>query len=250
MAAFTWVPILCYHDVTTSRTREQATPYAVTTEQFAAQMRRLHRQGFRTISVQEAARYVSGTYTAPPGVFAITFDDGYRSLLTSALPILEALNYTATVYLISDYLDDPRPNSTRQPGTYLNASEVRTLQSAGWELGAHSRSHPDLTTVDEAQLDEEICGSRRRLADLFGDPIPTFCYPYHRRSPFIEARVAVAGYVAACGGYNSTHRLFDLSRINGALYSPEALATRSSRWYWRARTSPMLRSLKSMVRSG
>jgi peptidoglycan/xylan/chitin deacetylase (PgdA/CDA1 family) len=178
----------------------------------------------------------------------ITFDDGYRSLLTRALPILDTLGYTATVYLIGDYLDDRRTATPGQPGSYLGVEDVRALQSAGWELGAHSRSHPDLTTVDDARLDEEIVGSRRLLATLFDDPIATFCYPYHRRSPFVEAKVAVAGYVAACGGYNPTHRIFDLSRINGALYGPGALAARCSRWYWRSRTSPALRSLRDCLR--
>jgi peptidoglycan/xylan/chitin deacetylase (PgdA/CDA1 family) len=245
MTAATWIPILCYHDLTPRSALAGATPYALAVEVFEAQMRLLHTRGYRSITVQEAARYVEEGRRPSEKVVAITFDDGYQSLLTRALPVLEPLGYTATAYLIADYLLDPPPAGlVRNPGEYLDIKGVEVLQSAGWELGAHTRTHPDLTTLDDVRLENEIRGSREALSSMFHDSIATFCYPYHRRSPAVEAHVAAAGFRAACGGYNTQHRLLDLSRINAALYSAAALATRCSQWFWWMRTHPMLRTLK------
>src|SRR3712207_4171872 len=107
MSTFTWVPILCYHDLVPRGGLATATPYAVEERRFASQMRLMHALGYRTISVREAARYVRESRTAPRNAFVITFDDGYRSVLTRALPTLRTFSYTATVYLVADLLTDP-----------------------------------------------------------------------------------------------------------------------------------------------
>jgi peptidoglycan/xylan/chitin deacetylase (PgdA/CDA1 family) len=67
----------------------------------------------------------------------------------------------------------------------------------GWELGAHSLTHPDLTTLDATSLRREIAGSRQRLRKEFGVPVATFCYPAGRYDQTVERAVRAAGYRAA-----------------------------------------------------
>jgi peptidoglycan/xylan/chitin deacetylase (PgdA/CDA1 family) len=76
----------------------------------------------------------------------------------------------------------------------LEWDEVRFLLAQGVEFGAHSCTHPLLTTVNgESALRREICGSRRRLAEELRTPIQHFAYP---DGDFDERTVAA---VAGCG---------------------------------------------------
>jgi peptidoglycan/xylan/chitin deacetylase (PgdA/CDA1 family) len=68
----------------------------ITPDDFAAQLDFLASQ-YDVVAVDELA-----TSTPPPGAAAITFDDGYRSVLDHAAPLLEARGMPATVYLVTD----------------------------------------------------------------------------------------------------------------------------------------------------
>ena len=67
----------------------------------------------------------------------------------------------------------------------------------GWEIDAHTLTHPDLTTVDAAGLRREVGGSRRWLRRAFGVPVDFFAYPAGRYNPAVEAAVRAAGYMGA-----------------------------------------------------
>ena len=64
----------------------------------------------------------------------------------------------------------------------------------GWEIDAHTLTHPDLTTVDAARLRREVAGSRRWLRQTFAVPVNFFAYPSGRYNPAVEAAVRAAGY--------------------------------------------------------
>jgi peptidoglycan/xylan/chitin deacetylase (PgdA/CDA1 family) len=49
------------------------------------------------------------------------------------------------------------------------------MLDAGWELGSHTITHPDLTTLDPAELEREVAGTRRILERRFGVPVDNFC---------------------------------------------------------------------------
>ena len=111
----------------------------------------------------------------PPRPVVITFDDGYRSVFENALPVLEDLGWPGVLNLKVDNVGAPWGISERH---------VRKLAAAGWELGAHTITHPDLRTLDDAALEREVAGSRARIAKRFGVPVDFFCYPagrYDRR---------------------------------------------------------------------
>lgn len=234
-----WLPIICYHDVVPRPTLSGAMPYSIELDRFAKQMRLLHLLGYRTVSVRQAAACVRERRPAPRRSIVLTFDDGYRSTRTQVLPILDALGFTATAYLVVDYL-----NSRRDAADYLTDADARALLDAGWEIGSHTLSHPDLTRIAPDRLAGEVATSRQALAERFDRPIDTFCYPHHLFSRDVYNAVVEAGYEAACGGYNVAHRLYDLSRISGPLYNAGALALRCTRGFWRLRTNELLRQLK------
>jgi peptidoglycan/xylan/chitin deacetylase (PgdA/CDA1 family) len=74
---------------------------------------------------------------------------------------------------------------------------VRELLAAGWELDAHTITHPDLTRVGDAQLWQEVHGSRVDLQRMFHVPVDFFCYPSGRYDAHVIAAVRRAGYLGA-----------------------------------------------------
>ena len=79
----------------------------------------------------------------------------------------------------------------------LSARQVRRLIAAGWEIDAHSVTHPNLTTLGDRQLEREVAGSRRELRRLFGVPVDFFCYPAGRYDARVIAAVRRAGFLGA-----------------------------------------------------
>lgn len=102
----------------------------------------------------------------------------------------------------------------------LSWEQAREMAAAGIELGAHTVTHPILSTLEPAVQEEEIRGSRRRIAEATGIEPVTFAYPngsardYDRHSMEITGR---AGFRAACttrrGSNRPGCRRLELKRI-------------------------------------
>ena len=112
----------------------------------------------------------------------LSFDDGYPQDVTVAMPVLRARRWRAVLNL--------------QIGNLVPA-RVRQLLAAGWEIDAHTFTHPDLTLVDDARLRREIAGSRRWIQLVFGVPVDFFAYPFGRYDARVVAAVRRAGYLGA-----------------------------------------------------
>ncbi len=181
-------PILMYHVV---REPLPDAPYPdlyVSRDEFADQMHALKDAGYTAVTLQELwdAWHDGGPLPERPVV--VSFDDGYRSHVTNALPVLRELGWPGVLNL---ELKNVRPDYG------LTDAQVRELLAAGWELDSHTIDHPDLTTVDAAALEREVAESRRRLSARFGVPVNFFCYPAGRYDETVIAAVERAGYLAA-----------------------------------------------------
>jgi peptidoglycan/xylan/chitin deacetylase (PgdA/CDA1 family) len=81
--------------------------------------------------------------------------------------------------------------------TGIKVSAVRGLIDAGWEIGSHTVSHPDLTKVSDTQLRAELEDSKAQIAERFGVDATVFCYPAGRYDQRVEEAVQAAGYAVA-----------------------------------------------------
>ena len=98
---------------------------------------------------------------------------------------------------------------------------IRKLLAGGWELDAHTLTHPDLTAVDAARLHEEVAGSREAIRKRFHVPVNFFCYPAGRYDDAVIAAVQQAGYLGATStryGLARPGELYTLARlrVNGS----------------------------------
>ena len=164
--------ILCYH-----RISEDPDPLAVRPARFAAQMAQLHRSGLRALDVESAiARSANGGVTDLVG---LSFDDGYADVAGHALAVLERLGFRATVFLPTGVIDRTATLSwyARQP-PMLTWDDVGDLDREGTLcFGAHTVSHPILTTLGDGAARAEVVGSKVALEARLGHAVPTFCYP-------------------------------------------------------------------------
>lgn len=167
---------------------------------FAALLDDLAARRWRTVTLAEAARG-----RLPRKTVVLTFDDGCRCFRDHALPELAARGMTATLFAVSGELggtnrwDHNRrdPTSGERREDLLDAAALRELAASGIEIGSHGRHHRDLSVCGDAELDEEIAGSKADLEAALGAPVRTFCYPYGRLDARAAAAARAAGYLAA-----------------------------------------------------
>src|SRR5262249_26963787 len=77
----------------------------------------------------------------------------------------------------------------------MPASQLRPLVAEGWELGAHTMTHPDLSTLDYAACRAEIEQSRTVLEEIGQAPVETFAYPFGRYGPEALDAVRDVGFL-------------------------------------------------------
>ena len=137
---------------------------------------------------------------------AITFDDGYRSD-TEAARVLREFGFDATFFVAPRFLDGVRgPAGYWEAWDHLRWDDASALARAGFDIGAHSVSHPDLRKCTGARLDEEVAGARSRLEERLGVPVLHFSYPFGRHDGRVRQAVATAGYRLACTSRYGLHR--------------------------------------------
>jgi putative peptidoglycan lipid II flippase len=189
-------PVLMYHSI--ARIDRDLNRVCVSPERFAQQLDWLHRNGLRGVSIREL--YQAKERGAASRLVGLTFDDGYRDFLTSALPILERYGFTATLFIVAGLLggeNDWDKEGPRLP--LLDKDELREVMARGIEIGSHGLSHVRLAGLDHATLTREVQDSRELLSVLLGEAVDGFCYPYGSLDGPAVRAVQEAGYAYGCG---------------------------------------------------
>jgi peptidoglycan/xylan/chitin deacetylase (PgdA/CDA1 family) len=186
------LPILMYHRVGTSPSSAPAITRALTVSpsDFAAQMRWLHRAGYRAVTQGQLLGAQLLGLPLPRRPVLITFDDGYRDVLWNAAPVLHRLRMPATAYVITGRVGGP-------DSSFLTWGELRRLEQLGFDIGSHTVHHVDLTLEPTEAAVSELVQSKRALERRLGRPVPWFAYPAGRFDASVVADVARAGYLLA-----------------------------------------------------
>jgi peptidoglycan/xylan/chitin deacetylase (PgdA/CDA1 family) len=138
----------------------------------------------------------------PDKAVAITFDDGFRSVVEHAAPMLHARSLPATVFAVSGHLggeNDWPSQPKRAPRRPLaTAEELSELVAEGWEIGCHGQRHAPLSGATPGTIDHELIDARKELAKATGADVRAFAFPYGAL-PSDDARDILAHhYAAAC----------------------------------------------------
>ena len=137
------------------------------------------------------------------------------------------------------------PRNRERP--VLSAAGLRRL-AEGFEIGAHSLTHPNLNTLPEGDLRAEIAEGRRELEQVLGRPVEMFCYPKGRYTRRVRRAVADCGFIGA-----RTTRTFLFGLPRDPYLMPTTIVARPRPcWFWglHCARSRSLAGLAVLLRNG
>ncbi|MEW5938805.1 MAG: polysaccharide deacetylase family protein [Chloroflexota bacterium] len=186
------VPILLYHHIDVSPVNSR---YYVTPEKFEEQIKLLRDWEYTTITTEMLVKAITEGASLPPRPIIITFDDANADNYANAFPIMQKYGFTGVLYIPFYYIGAPEK---------LTVDQIKEMTAAGWEVGSHSLTHPDVNDLDTARMRAEIVESRKKLQELLGVPALTFAYPFGANSSAAVDYVKFAGYIAGMGATGFT----------------------------------------------
>jgi len=185
------VPSLMFHYVREVDKKKDLLGYnlSVTPGNFSKFLDWIKDNGFNTVTIEQILDHLKYGVELPEKAINLRFDDGHVDMW-SAYQELKKRGMTATFYVITRRLE-------------LLPEQWRQIDQDGFEVAAHTRTHPDLRGVKD--LTDEITGSKLDLEAMLGHPVRTFAYPYGKYGPTITKITQDSGFemaVTTDGGYN------------------------------------------------
>ena len=188
------VRILGYHAV-----GDGENDLSVSAAEFRRQLEWLMQHGYRLMTMSQWHEAMTTGQPLASRTVILTFDDGFRSVLTHAAPILAEYG-AATVFVLTDYVG--RTNSFDRPFQapelpLLSWDQIERLKRLGWDIQSHGRRHYPMFRLQPSVLEDEAAGSKALLEQRLGEPVRFLCYPYGAFEPASMETARRAGYVGA-----------------------------------------------------
>jgi len=159
-------------------------------------MRYLAENGYRSLSILEAINRVRASSTEhlqDEKLMAITFDDGYQTIYTEGFPVLKRYGFKATVFLASGLCGlEIRWKYHRHMGPQLKMltwDEVNLMSSYGIDFGAHTLTHPCLTSLPLDLARKEILQSKALIERHLDKSVNVFAFPFGRTNVSLKSMV-------------------------------------------------------------
>jgi peptidoglycan/xylan/chitin deacetylase (PgdA/CDA1 family) len=187
---------LCYHSVAGEGPRY----LTVSPQLFASHLDLFEERGLQTGDLETLESLAAGEPVSP-SVF-LTFDDGFRDNYETVLPLLRERRMRAFVFVLPPLVDDGAPLAW--PEVAADAKRFATMRSVSWEMlremkeggfevGAHTLTHPHMPSLADEELERELRESREHVVARLGS-CDTLAYPFGEWSPRVEAVAARCGY--------------------------------------------------------
>lgn len=156
--------ILCYHSVGTPEWGVND----VSPARFAAHLE---------VALVAGRRFVPASTIAAghgkPGDLALTFDDGLRTVISGAAPVLRDLGIPWTLFVVTDWADGV---GSFEPYT-LRWNEIEEAARLGATIASHSVTHPNFARLPDSRVDDEVFRSRDTLESRIGVSTNEFAIP-------------------------------------------------------------------------
>ena len=238
-----WLPVLMYHKIPDQPLQTKHRIF-VTKVNFERHLRFFRRRGFTALTFRDYLAFARGERPLaefPTRPLILTFDDGYRDNYANALPLMEQYGFRGVLYLLGDpKIDhnywDLATDPAEPRGELMTPAQQRAFVAAGWEIGAHTLTHADLTTLPPAEAAREMTASKAYLERTLHTEVVTFAYPYGRLTPALQAVARVAGFALAVATSTGPAHLeddrFRIYRVNVFPEdTPANLWKKTSAWY-------------------
>lgn len=198
---FQGVPVLNYHQIN----NEDHNALTLSGKEFEAQIKYLQREGYTAISPDQLADYLQYGKALPAKPVLITLDDGYEDNYRVAYPILQKYQFTATIFLITDFVGNY--------GKYLTWDQIREMSEQGYSFEDHTLSHISLPNASDEEIRKQLGKSKEALEWRLGKKVDYLAYPGGEYDQRVIQLTKEAGYRAAFTVN------FGRDRINSTLYT-------------------------------
>ncbi|WP_159437434.1 polysaccharide deacetylase family protein [Hymenobacter daecheongensis] len=238
-----FLPILMYHKIPTEPLQTKHRIF-VTAENFEKHLRYFQSRGFTPITFKDYLAFANGDQPLrdfPARPIILTFDDGYTDNYTNLLPLMQRYGYRGVIYLLGDAAVrynfwDADSDPTEPRCEIMSEDEKRAFVTAGWEIGAHTLTHVNLTTLPPAQAAHEIRASKNALERTLGTEVVSFAYPYGSVNEPLKKLVQQAGFTFGVatdtGGMHLEDDHFQIFRVNiFPEETPGTLFKKTAPWY-------------------
>ncbi len=214
------IKVLMYHKIVEDEDIRMKHWTFVSTKQFKKHLSLLEQWGFTPITFKDYLFYKDGDFNLPKKSVIITFDDGFESVYNNAFPMLKKFGWNAVVFVLADknITTDVWDKKCGFPASnLLRQEQIIEMNNSGFEIGSHSMSHADLTSISLRAAGYEISYSKEVLENLINTEIVSFCYPFGSMNKKIQELVHHANYELACGVYSGNPKFwtnkFDIRRL-------------------------------------
>jgi peptidoglycan/xylan/chitin deacetylase (PgdA/CDA1 family) len=182
------ISILTYHSLDESRSVISTSPVT-----FKKQMEFLWKNRYQALSLSEVLSFIRQKKPFPEKALVITFDDGYENIYTHAFPVLKQYGLKGTIFLTTSSSQELRKlsscSSWFEHRPLLSWPEIKKMHEHGFEFGAHTRTHRDLTQIPIEEAELEIIQSKAEIQDQLGVEVKAFAYPYGKYDSIIKGIV-------------------------------------------------------------
>jgi glycosyltransferase involved in cell wall biosynthesis len=205
--------ILMYHKVAP----ETPTMWWVSVDDFYRQMCEL--QAFEVVSLEKYD-------PANPNHRVITFDGVYENVARYALPILKKFKYPFELFVTGNYVGKDNAFDTVEPLTQFASKEsLLKMVKGGARLQWHTRSHPDLSKIDDLKTLRKELTVPKALKELDPKGFRWFAFPYGELTQTVveETKEKFVGALSCIQG-NSTDQ-YQLNRLTVESHTSLAKAT-------------------------
>lgn len=185
------IPILMYHDVQPDGAPIAGVglgqrPYVLDRSTFAAHLDAMTEKRAVTAANLVGEEAVSGR------AVVLTFDDGHVSNYTEAFPAMAARGIAGTFYVVAGRVGQ---------GETLSWGQMREMAAAGMEIGSHTLTHREPSTLTDEELRHELRESKRLLEDGLGQPVVSLSSPTGFFNPRMSRIAREEGYTSLCFGH-------------------------------------------------
>ncbi|GAA4027043.1 polysaccharide deacetylase family protein [Hymenobacter glaciei] len=242
-AGIGYIPVLMYHKIPDAPLATKHQIY-VTKENFEKHLAYFKQRKLTPITFADYLKYASGELPLnefPARPLILTFDDGYTDNHTNLLPLMQRYGYRGVLYLLGDFgvrhnQWDLATDPTEPRADIMNPEQKLAFVAAGWEIGAHTQSHPRLSTLPLREATAEIRQSKAALETALHTEIVSFAYPYGDLNDAVKNAVREAGFALGVatdtGGLTIEEDRMQVFRVNMfPNESTSSLFKKTSPWY-------------------
>jgi len=188
--------ILCYHRVVEKDESDNIKINGMYTdiESFDREMKLLKRY-YQPVSEKNIMDALDGNTELPDYAVWVTLDDGYRDNYANAWPILKKYGIPVTIFLTTGFINReavPYFENKSADELFLDWEEIKRMCEENVSIGAHTMTHPILTTLPDKEIEKEIRGSRDEIERKINKKVISFAYPNGKKGDYDQRCADIA----------------------------------------------------------